>query len=664
MNISASLAFSQLQRSRSRSITTVLAIALSTALTTAVSSFVASGNALLVELWGEDYGQSGSAYFSMLLVPAVILGILIFTMSVIVISNVFRISAGERAEQFGTLKCVGATGKQIMETVMYESVFLPLIGVPCGILLGVILTYFSIGVANQYLEELNSLVRMMMTEITFTVRFVLSWKALLLAAGISLITVLFSAYLPAKRAARVSAMDSIRRVGTVAITENEERTGWIVNRFFAIEAKLAYKNVKRNRHNTRAAVTSLSISVILFISLGSIKSIVENVEHYIYPERKQTVIVDYVSGCDRRENPETGRTETWYANPIDSERAEEIAELLKAYDDTEFWGIGNEYDTYYVVLPSSYINPQMLEILSEDAVQTQYELDVEIIVLDKANYEALCRKAGITSGGTILLNHYKYNDNGEEEHIVPFSDSMQTITLEKADGTVTEMAIDGVLTRDEIPEELFAPNTGTVRLVVEQASVRGYSWESAPKDIKGYMEYADNVMNEQFPQGATGSYMESGISTRVYEVDDYVRVMNVAIVLASVFLYSFVTLLAVIGFMNVISTMTTNVQMRSREFAMLQSIGMTSQGIRKMLNIESILCSGRALFCGVPIGLAIILMLNFCIRKIFPIPYCIPWKSIGFSIFVVFFIIWSTVRMTARKFRSQNIIETIRNDRI
>ena len=183
MSITASLAFSQLQRSRSRSITTVLAIALSTALTTAVSSFVASGNALLVELWGEDYGQSGSAYFSMLLVPAVILGILIFTMSVIVISNVFRISAGERAEQFGTLKCVGATGKQIMETVMYESVFLSLIGVPCGILLGVILTYFSIGVANQYLEELNSLVRMMMTEITFTVRFVLSWKALLLAAG-------------------------------------------------------------------------------------------------------------------------------------------------------------------------------------------------------------------------------------------------------------------------------------------------------------------------------------------------------------------------------------------------------------------------------------------------------------------------------------------------
>ncbi len=66
---------------------------------------------MLVNWMGEDYASYGSAYLVMLLIPAILLGILILVMSVVVISNVFRISAGERLSQFGTLKCVGATGK-------------------------------------------------------------------------------------------------------------------------------------------------------------------------------------------------------------------------------------------------------------------------------------------------------------------------------------------------------------------------------------------------------------------------------------------------------------------------------------------------------------------------------------------------------------------------
>ncbi len=168
MNITASLALSQLKKKRTRSMASVLAIMLSTSMTTAVCSFIVSGNAMLVGLLGDDYGEYGSAYFSILLIPGILLGILIAAMSVIVISNVFRVSAGERIAQFGTLKCVGATGKQIVETVMYESFFLSLIGIPCGIGLGMIFTYFGIGIANNYLDELNSLVHMMMTEIWIT----------------------------------------------------------------------------------------------------------------------------------------------------------------------------------------------------------------------------------------------------------------------------------------------------------------------------------------------------------------------------------------------------------------------------------------------------------------------------------------------------------------
>lgn len=183
---------------------------------------------------------------------------------------------------------------------------------------------------------------------------------------------------------------------------------------------------------------------------------------------------------------------------------------------------------------------------------------------------------------------------------------------------------------------------------------------SSPADEEGYMEYANQVMERYFPGGNEGNYMEMGFNARVYKTHDYVKVMNVAIVLASVFLYSFVVLVALIGAINVISTMSTNVQVRAREFAVLQSIGMTSADLQKMLNTESILCARKALLIGLPIGLIIILVMNVSVRMMFPIAYCIPWKEILLVIALVFLLIWGTIRMTAKKLRNQNIIETIR----
>lgn len=661
MNITATLAFSQLKKKRTRSMASVFAIMLSTSMTTAVCSFIVSGNAMLVDLIGDDYGEYGAAYFSILLIPGILLGILIAAMSVIVISNVFRVSAGERIAQFGTLKCVGATGKQIVETVMYESFFLSLIGIPCGIGLGMIFTYFGIGIANNYLDELNSLVHMMMTEITFSLRFIISWKALLLSAGISFLTVLFSAYLPAKKSAKISAIDCMRGVENKTISDKKSRRKEL-KQSDLIEARLAITNVRRNRRNTRTSVTVLSISIILFISLSGLKSIAGNVEEYIYQYSTQTVTVDYTSNYDSRINPVTGRDEVHYTRPIDTDLAEQIANELRAFDDQEFFGAGNDYDTYVTVLSEDLLTSDMIKAQEylEGNQKTQYEFPVEIIVLDRNHYEELCVTAGVETGSCILLNTFSYNHRGTEESIVPFSETMNTLTLETADGTPTVVEIDGILTRADIPEELLYPNTNPVRLVVPKAKVRGYNWMSSPADEEGYMEYANEIMERYFPEGEADAYMELGFSTRVFKTEDYVKVMNIAIVLASVFLYSFVILLAMIGVINVISTMSTNVQMRQREFAVLQSIGMTSDSLRKMLNMESILCAGKALLFGVPIGLAFILIMNYSVRMIFPIAFCIPWKAIGVVMVLVFLLIWGTIRITASKLKEQNIIETIR----
>lgn len=193
MNILCSFAFHQLKRKKSRTIITAAAITLSAALLTAVVNFAASGNTMLSGFLGSDYGLYGNAYAFTLLIPAVFLTSLIIAMSIIVISNAFRMSANERISQFGTLKCVGATKNQIYKTIMYECILLCTGAIPLGILLGYFLSFAGIGVVNLYIEDLNVLVRSMMKQVNFHLSFVFSPAALIISLIISLGTVLFAA---------------------------------------------------------------------------------------------------------------------------------------------------------------------------------------------------------------------------------------------------------------------------------------------------------------------------------------------------------------------------------------------------------------------------------------------------------------------------------------
>ncbi|MGO5051761.1 ABC transporter permease [Lachnospiraceae bacterium LCP25S3_G4] len=661
MKITAKLAYSQLKINRSRTRWTLIAIALSTALTTAVCSFVASGNTMLIELLGEDYGAYGESYRALLLIPAVIFGLLIIAMSVTVISNVFRISVQERVMQFGVLKCTGATEKQIMDTVMYESIWLCVIGIPIGIGLGLVLAFGGIHVANYFFDDLNDLAHVMINEIDFSIHFVFSWQAILLSVILSFITVLYSAWRPAHKAAKVSAIACIRGMGGNKTDHKQLRENKLVKKLFGFEGTLADKNLKRNHRNFRATVISLSVGVILFVSLGGLGMQASAIEDFLYPDTDQAVISEYISNYTREVNQKTGKKETKYSNPIDRECGELVKEKLEQFNSISIFGMGNDMDTYDTILSNDLVSAKMQAAYEEDKLQ-DYEFPVEIIVVDRDTYAKLCEKANVPIGSTILLNHYRYNDFGHEVNLEPYSSSIKEMELLKADGSNINVPIQGILTQEQIPKELLYPNTNPVRLVVENAMVRGFSWQCVPEDIKGFIEYSNQVMEEEFPSEPGSSYMKNGFNTRVYRMDDYMKVMNIAIALVAVFMYSFVGLLVLIGLTNVISTLSINVMMRSREFAVLKSVGMTPEGLRQMLNFESILCSIKALAYGIPIGVVVTLLINLPIRSMFLIAYKVPWISLLLCVFVVFFITWGTTRYATHKLENQNIIESIRSE--
>lgn len=659
MNILCTLAYSQIKRKKSRTAITIAAISLSTALLTAVINFAVSGNTMVQGFLGEDYGEFGSAYTLLLLIPAAILGALIIAMAVIVISNAFRMSANERVAQFGTLKCVGATKEQVYKTIMYECVLLCIVAIPLGVVLGYLLSFVGIGISNQFMEEMNTLVRIMIKQVNFSLSFVFSPAALLVSVLISGITVFVAAMIPAKKAMKVSALDCLRNGGEIKGNLNVHAKAQI-NGKRSIEYQLARKNVASNRKQMKSAVMALSVSMILFVSMSGLKEIADGVQEYMTFDYGYSVVADYSANRKYTTNPKTGRVEE-HAQTISSELAEEILSELSEYEGTEVYGSGADYATYDTPLSSEKLTPEVQKALEKEITEENGELllDVERIILDEKHYRELCQQAGVEYGGILLLNDYKYNDHGTEKHVQPLPSSTTSLKLEKADGSSQEIEIAAVLSLEEIPEWLLYPNTNPVRIVVPKGEVRGYTWMTTPENENGYMEYARQVLESYFPQNGM-DYGEAGYVSRVYGAEDYSKFMNIAIVLAAFFIYAFVFLLGLVGILNVISAVSFQIRTRARELAVLKSVGITSESLEKMLNIESVLCSGKALVTGLPVGILLVLIMGYCVKMVFPISFHMPWGAILIAISVSFGVIWGTVKVSLNTLKKQNIIETIR----
>ena len=662
MKITAKLALSQVRLNRYRTLGAVMAIALSTALLTAVSCFVSSGNAMLVNFMGEDYGEYGNAYSLLLLVPAIIFGLLIFFMSVTVISNVFETSANKQMKQFGIMKCVGTTTKQIKETVIWESLWLSMIGIPIGLILGIGLGFLGILVIGKFVEDMNTLQQsILMRPGSLSLSFKVSLFTLIISALFSFITVLYSGYKPAKKAGKITALSCIRGLGEIKMEETLVRDRKWVKKLFGFEGILADRNLSRNKQSYKATIRSLALGMMLILSTGSLREQMSKMQAYMMP-KTQEIMINYCSSRKRNINETTGRIEETSLKPIFSKDAEKVTTKLKAYGE-EILGIGCDNATYFTLLEGKHLTEDMRKKTQcvEDEV---CELDVEIIVFDEKNYEKLCEAAGVPVGGTILLNHYSYNDNGYLKEIIPFSETLSEIKLQKANGESCQLTIDGFLQKESIPLQAFGVNVNPLRIVVPEADVRFYDWYSNPANDKDYITYARKVTDEFFPTYTDDPYAKEGFSVRIARTDTMVKVLNIAIVIAEVVLYGFVALLLLIGLVSVMSTLSTNILMRAREFAVLKSVGMTTEGIQKMLLSESIICTMKAMVWGIPIGILIPYTINLAIRKLFPVRYEVPWVLILVSAMSIFLLILFIAFYTIHKLKKQNIIESIRMEAV
>jgi putative ABC transport system permease protein len=591
------LALSQLKIKRTRTAMTLLGISLSTAMLAAVYGYAESAKTAIYNAMGRNLG-----YHAVILAVGVVLGGIVITASIVVVSNSFRVSAGERRRQFGILKSVGATKKQIAQIILYEGIFLSVIGIPVGILVGLLVELLGTTVvtgAFRALSEDNVL------NLDAAFPFVVTPWMFVVAIIASFGTVLLSAWLPARKAAKTPAIDAIRQKGEVKATAKSVRTSKLTRVFFGFEGALAAKSLKRSRRNFRATVVALTISIVMLIAASSFGTQIKATTNVVWQNVDATAAGQYYSNIE----------------PIDPETVRGVTRKLREYPGVEIFGVG---------------------VRSESNT-------VSYITVDDDHYAKLCEAVGVPPGANILINYRQERVDGKYKVSAPHS-------LEEARGKYPDVQLDGELKGARVPEEIKFFATTELCLLVPEYAANNYYWFANTRNSAAFRDYCEKVLKEQISVPE-----DSEIWLHSFDLSGESKNVNTIVNTIMFFVYGFVGMLTLIALTNVISTVSANVRSRSREFAVLESVGMTKDGIRKMLNLESVLCSARSLTLGLPLGVAAAYMVYNGLGIAVEFPFEFPWLAMLACVAGVFAVTWLTMRFAANRLKSGNVIDAIRS---
>ena len=586
-------------------------------------------NSYLIALETNPISNSGIGGLGIVVV--IVIGIILFT-SIFCIKNSFDISITEKIKQYGMLRSIGATKKQIKRNVFYEATILGLIGIPLGILLGFIASYMLIIISNYYLSG------------TFAeglkLVFVFSWVAVLVAIILGIVTIYFSAFKSARRASKTSPIDSIRNSANIKINSKKIKSPKLIKSIFGIGGEISFKNLKRNKKKYRTTVISIVISVFVFIALSGFMSIA-----FQQVERELEISDFNISLSTTVANNES------YNKFIETTKLDNI-EDYSVFRNSEISFTGNHYNKEFSDLLNLALDDNKSTYLSVVSIgKEQYKKYVDSLGL---NYNEIKNKAILIDKEYVssydknnkLITKYIREFNFNKGDIIDATIDDKDEKIEIEIGKISDIKpfglkninIDGGML--VISDEMFDANFESDRLTIYYKS----------NDANKLQDDLDDFLNGE-------DYSVNNINENVKEVKNLFTLIGI-------FLYGFIIVISLIGITNIFNTITTNMELRKQEFAMLKSVGMTTKEFNRMIRLESLFMGIKSLLFGVPIGVALSYIIYHFLSKGSGIPYKLPILAILIAVSVVFILISLIMKYSMSKINKQNTIETIRNENI
>ena len=644
---------------------------------------------------------------------AVVLILIIMAGSVSLIYNAFSISVSERTRQFGLLSSVGATRRQIRQSVLTEALYLSAVGIPLGILSG----YAGIAVTLHLTHGLVDDLLWTADAHDIILKAVPSWTAFLVAAVVALISVLISAWIPARRATKITPISAIRQTQEYQIPKHGIRAGKWSQKLFGLPAALARKYYTVNKRKYRATVVSLTISMVLFVCAGSfvqqlnaVAADQANTDNFDFD-----VLIQSQEELDKlRSHPavrDSAIVVQDYANAVIPEDA-----FTSGY--REAWNQSREFYRNDMTIGSKRVSIRYLEddVLRE-FLHTQ-KLDPEPY-LDSENPAALVPE--------LHLTVYRGTEDARPTERVQLTEPILRDTVESLSLIPGEIPSEGL--------ERFADYNGTYFrniyalgdafrqvLMVQQETADG-DWEDVYFELEirpledgtfgYYFVHPDTGLCEETPDAVTRmerSQISIGASIRelpmgirqntdpdsiglilplsarpsdidhadvMVSVTDYDAFLSFLqgeeyafsdylegqmqyrnyVTMIRIFSYGFIALISLICICNVFNTISTNIALRKKDFGMLRSVGMKNRELNRMMAFECLQYGLRALLYGVPLSLAF----SFWISRIVTADYAVPVQAMAIAAGCIFATVFITMLYAVSKLRRQNPMEAIRS---
>ncbi|WP_113675351.1 ABC transporter permease [Vallitalea guaymasensis] len=493
-----------------------------------------------------------------IILMSALIGILVILFSALVIYNIFYVGIIDKVQEFGKIRAIGTTKKQLKQIILREGMILGLISIPIGIVLGYIIA--DVGFEFMIFKLMDQVVTYDIEKLSL-----FNIPVILLVILVSFITIYISLKKPMKIASNISPVEAIRY--------HDNTSGKIIKRkgYKTVNLyRLTMSDITRNKKRTLATIMTMGLSCVLFVTVANIASSM-NPEYAAKREmEKGDYHIELEYDVDDTAYPENNLNHLQQQNIMGNDLIEEIETID---------GI-SKIETRGTVLA---------KLISDNSSEDERLMGIN--VLSREDYEARikeCKKGvmdydkAVSENGIAYTYDYFFEQYGYEigdELTFEFYDGDRVIKFEavlQASTNSTDTTF--IMTEDTFKKLGFKEN------------IISHIFIYCDKDkVKSVGNRIDNIASR----------------SEYYSMKAYTELLDqsrFSIRLLVVPVYGLLIVLGIIGFMNMANTLITSIITRRREFGILQAIGLTNKQLGKMLQAEGLVFTIGTLIIALTVG--------------------------------------------------------------
>ena len=632
-----------------------------------------------------------------------VLIVIVAVSGIIIMYNSFNLSLVERRKQYGILKSLGIKNSSLYVMILFETLVLSVAGIVIGYICGMVGDYLVVGYIN---DTLVNVIKSMGVEndLQMSLIYTTNIHAFYLVAISTGITVVLAAMIPAIKSTRISPIENIRGKDDYVVSTKKVKTSNISKKLFGIEFDLARKNMKRAKKRFRIATLSLAIAFILIFVIGTLGaqingqiSLLEAQTNSLFrngniAEITHINIVDKDGSVNNRKKSNVKYSEKDvqeiikfgiedYAKQIESkdslkinravlstaleylEKIDKNEELLKTVTDNYLKNRFNSID-------DSSRQKAKTQISIQFATNKVYSDKDKFGLNDIKDNEIYLSNVEILEENGTLVEKPIFDESKIIGKEIEIYGNKLKIAKAPINSELTLRASTGgsIYLQAYVNEKTFA---NIVRNDERGPNFRGF-YQS---DLKGDKKIEDIMKKQQqtnlekgYDFGKVQMFTETIITP-----SGVIGIIKGMITIFQLLLYGFLILVILMSVVNIFTTITINILLRSRELAILKSVGMSDKQFDKMLRGENYIACLRSIIFGTVVSLLLLFAtkviidkgnVNIDFRFIADMLGSINYIALAISIILVYGITFVSTFFAKKSIRSQDIVEVIRRDNI